>query len=69
MIVSKKRKKVCLSCGSRRALHFAGGRFRWDRMHPLCMRCFRSLRDRQRASALARRAIHAIERCADEKAA
>ena len=44
---------ACQSCQERKARFSYGGRIRADRDHTLCFECFRSERDRQRATRLA----------------
>ena len=43
---------LCAACGARRARYQYRGVVRADRDHTLCFRCFRTERDRQRASLL-----------------
>jgi hypothetical protein len=50
---SKDVRRACQSCQERKARFSYGGRVRADRDHTLCFECFRSERDRQRATRLA----------------
>lgn len=46
---SKLLKKTCRICHQHRARFRYRGCVKWDHDHDLCMRCFRSIRDRNRA--------------------
>ena len=50
---SKDVRRACQSCQERKARFSFGGRVRSDRDQTLCFECFRSERDRQRATRLA----------------
>ena len=50
---SKQLKQLCQRCHERKARFQYRGVVRADRDHTLCFECFRSERDRQRASRLA----------------
>ena len=50
---SKISKKACRICYQHRALFRYRGCVKWDREHDLCMRCYRSIRDRNRTIDLA----------------
>ena len=49
---SKDVRRACQSCQERKARFSYDGRVRADRDHTLCFECFRSERDRQRATRL-----------------
>jgi uncharacterized paraquat-inducible protein A len=48
-------RKVCLECKERRARFRFRGVVKWDSDHRLCMRCYRSLRDRVRTQLFGER--------------
>jgi len=47
----KRDKKECIDCQERKALYYsrARGKWRWDRQHTLCQRCYNALRDHHRS--------------------
>ncbi len=46
MKLHKRDRKQCRHCRCHAALFSRRGRVKWDRMHTLCFRCWRSVRDR-----------------------
>ena len=40
------RRYLCRKCQKRKALFCSGGRWKADRQHDLCTRCYQSVRDR-----------------------
>ena len=48
----KDQKKLCLECGTHRALFRFRNKVKRDKNHTLCFRCFHSLSDSYRASRL-----------------
>jgi len=53
MKVVKDQRKLCLECGTHRALFRYRGKVKRDAKHTLCFRCFHSLKDSLRALRLA----------------
>jgi hypothetical protein len=49
----KDQKKLCLECGTHRALFRFRNKAKRDKNHTLCFRCFHSLGEAWRASRLA----------------
>lgn len=54
---SREVRRMCQGCQERRARFRYRGEVRADRDHTLCFECFRSERERQRASVLAARLL------------